>query len=336
MKFRDREKQRYLEIKPILFSAQAQSYGNYNDKPRSFCLADDCASENIFADFRTAAIRYFDARKITWHDGLEKARIPSNHLCCSQSCCVNFFFQMANDRALLEDVLRIFYPDLVEALPIYCDDPLPDGSFPYVAFEWIGSLDFLQESKRKDAKRTRGKNFTSADFVFRFRRADGRVQLVLGEWKYTEEYGVSDKGIPARKANYIRAFNRRGGAFAELGDDFYSALFYEPFYQLMRLQLMAQEMESGEFGLEMDAEVVSVLHISPNVNSEFRNRTTSPYLKRRFKGQGPIEIWEDLDLAGRFLSIGVEDLMDAIVECDSAETRWTEYLTTRYSWPREI
>ena len=35
-------------------------------------------------------------------------------------------------------------------------------------------------------------------------------------------------------------------------------LFFEPFYRLMRLQLLAQEMESGEFGLEMDAEVVSV------------------------------------------------------------------------------
>lgn len=241
---------------------------------------------------------------------------------------------MANNRALVEEVLRRFYPDLVEALPIYEDKPRSDGTFPYIAFEWIGSLDYLQESKRKGANRTRGANATSADFVFRFRRADGRVQLVLGEWKYTEEYGVSDKGIPARKMNYTRAFNRKGGAFAELGDDFYSALFFEPFYQLMRLQLMAQEMESGEFGLEMEAEVVSVLHISPNANREFRDRTTSPVLKRQFGGQGPIEIWNMLAPEGRFLSIGVEDLLDDIVGCNTAETGWTQYLTSRYSWPR--
>lgn len=242
---------------------------------------------------------------------------------------------MANDQAPVGDTLRAFYLDLVEALPIVSDYPLEDGAFPFVGFEWIGSLDYLQESKRKGARRTRGANATSADFVFRFRRADGQIQLVLGEWKYTEEYGVSDKGIPTRKANYVRAFNRKGGAFAELGDDFYSALFFEPFYQLMRLQLLAQEMESGEFGLEMDADVVSVLHVRPNVNGEFRNRTTSPELKSRFPGQGPIDIWENLDLGGRFLSIGVEDLLDAIVESDAADPAWTNYLTTRYSWPRE-
>ena len=330
MKFRDSEKRRYEQLKPILFSAAAQSPGNYRGIPRSFCLADDCSRENLFTTIREPAIQYFRQRRIPWHDGLIRRTTPSNHLCCSQSCCVNFLYPFVQNRALAEEIFRQFYPDLSELLPLYDDDILPNGTHPFLAFEWIGSLDFLGESRRKGSSRTRGANATSADFAFRFRRQDGRNQLVLGEWKYTEEYARRDLGIAARKENYINAFDR--GPFAEKGQGLYNALFFEPFYQLMRLQLLAQEMESGDMGREMDCDVVTVLHISPEANHEFRDRVTSPYLKDSYPNTGTMDIWKHLAPAEKFLSISVEVLLETITNARMGNPVWKNYLATRYSW----
>ncbi|GAI95287.1 unnamed protein product [marine sediment metagenome] len=178
---------------------------------------------------------------------------------------------MTTSSKLLASVFQHFYWSLAEPLLIDEDKPLPK----YLAFEWIGVCDYLGETRRKGSERTRGANFTSADFIFRFRRKDGKIQIVLGEWKYTEEYRRLDKGIEVRKQNYHLAFSRHGGVFERCSEDLYKALFFAPFYQLMRLQLLAQEME---YGREMEADVVSVLYICPEANKEFRERVTSPKL----------------------------------------------------------
>ena len=154
--------------------------------------------------------------------------------------------------------------------------------------------------------------------------------MVLGEWKYTEEYGRHDLGIPARKENYSRAFNR--GPLAEKGQGIYDSLFFEPFYQLMRLQLLAQEMESGDKGREMECDVVTVLHISPEANHEFRDRVTSQYLKDRCPNTGTLDIWKHLAPAEKFLSISVEALLEAISRASMGNPVWKNYLSTRYDW----
>jgi len=239
---------------------------------------------------------------------------------------------MTTNPKLLASVFQHFYPQLAEPLLIDEDLPLPNGSFPYLAFEWIGVRDYLGETKRKGSDRTRGANFTSADFVFRFRRKDRKIQIVLGEWKYTEEYRRLDKGIEVRKQNYQYAFNREGGVFKRHDVDFYDALFFDPFYQLMRLQLLAQEME---YGREMEADVVSVLHICPKANREFRDRVTSPHLANIFPKKGTLEIWKKLVPQNNFMSISVEDLLHTIRQhAETSDEGWTNYLSTRYAWDR--
>lgn len=328
--FRDREKERYKELKRKLFSNEAQDEGNYLGRRRFFCLADDYSKENLYVAFRESAVEYFNARNITWHDGLKERRVPSNHLCCSQSCCMNFLYPMTTRPKMLASVFQHFYPELAEPLRISEDSPLSSGSFPYMAFEWIGVCDYLGETKRKGSERTRGAYFTSADFIFRFRREDGKIQVVLGEWKYTEDYRSLDKGITARKENYNRAFNRLGGVFRQRDENIYSALFFDPFYQFMRLQLLAQEMELSR---EMDADIVSVLHICPEANREFRERVTSPYLANTFPGRGTLEIWKEVVPQNKFKSISVEDFLKAILRSTEADNQeWADYLRARYNW----
>ncbi len=330
--FRDKEKLRYHHVKGGLFSNKAQHEGTYNGKPRSFCLADDCSSENLYGNIRDSAIEYFETRKIPWHDGLEKRRIPSNHLCCSQSCCVNFFYPMVSQPALLKSVFENYYP-LSNPLPINMDDPLQDGSSPFLAFEWIGIDNYLGETMRKGANRTRGANFTSADFTFRFKRNDDKIQIVLGEWKYTEYYAQSDKGTnEVRKNNYRKAFYRNGGIFMGNNEDIYGSLFFEPYCQLMRLQLLAQEMQEAR---EMGADLVTVLHICPEANNEFRQKVTSPKLREMYPGKDTLEVWKELVPENKFKSISVENFLDTIVEYTGSENReWAEYLKVRYGWDK--
>ena len=337
MTFRDLEKERYKAVKPVLFSEKARQDGNYRGIPRNFCIADALSEENLFEGSRGPAIEYFKTRNITWHDGIQKRTKPSNHLCCSQSCCVNFLFPMTTRPQLITNVFKPYYPELSEPLPIDADAPLPDGSYPFMAFEWIGVIDYLGETKRKPMTRTRGANFTSADFAFRFRETNGRIHFVLGEWKYTEEYGRSYKGSgqsgDVRKNNYIDLFTDPKGAFSTNSDKnkLYDSLFYEPFYQLMRLQLLAQEMETYN-DKEMDADIVSVLHICPEANVEFRKNVAPDYLKKIYPGKDVLEIWKELVPEDKFLSISVEELLNTIQDTSMDEREWLDYLKTRYGW----
>ena len=162
--------------------------------------------------------------------------------------------------------------------------------------------------------RTRGANYTSVDFAFRFRQEDGRVHLVLGEWKYTENAGSTDYGTPGipsdrkperRKSTYRSAFTRSRGIFDGSDDSLYDGLFVGATYQWFRLQLLAQEMEIHR---EMDADVVGGLWVCPEANAEFRERATiPPYLKDRYPDADLFEIWERLVGGQRFQEISTED-----------------------------
>ena len=98
----------------------------YRRLRRPFCLHEDRARENLHEPLREDALRYF--KKRGWHDGIEGA--PGNHLCCSQSCSVNFWFQFV--RAPLEPraVLREIGFDVDDVLPITEDEPLRTGNIP--------------------------------------------------------------------------------------------------------------------------------------------------------------------------------------------------------------
>jgi len=108
----------------------------------------------------------------------------------------------------------------------------------------------------------------------------------------------------------------------------FDALFYEPFYQFMRQQLLANEMEKAK---ELGANIVSLLHIAPRHNQEFQ-RVTSPGLSTI--GDSVIDIWNKLQRPPhRFDSVSTEDLFNRFSIRQFPEmVEWREYITTRYSW----
>lgn len=314
-------RQARLKLHSPYFSDIARTDGIYRGKPRPFCLPHDCAEENLFPLIRESAPARFRTAGIKWHDG-QKGR-PSNHLCDSQVCCVNFLFPFANQPNALAALLRPLYPDIRNMLPMEFGE--------YVAFEWIGMENYLGEKTYRSGIRTRGANFTSADAAVMFERKDGKRCIVLIEWKYTESYSptslkYSRRGTD-RSAIYLPLFASDSCPINKSILPSFDDLFYEPFYQLMRQQLLAHEMERAR---ELGADIVSALHIAPGKNRDFR-KVTSPALKPL--GDSPIEIWKCLAPPNRFISISAENLFaDFIIQILPEMREWIEYISMRYKW----
>lgn len=304
------------------FSTAARLDGVYKGKPRSFCLPLDNAEENLVPEIRKTALEHFAKHEIKWHDGQNGK--PSNHLCDSQVCCVNFLFPFADKPEALAEVLRPIFPELDRMLPV--DD---EG---HVSFEWIGKHNYLGEKISRNGKRTRGANYTSADAIVKFARKNGQRQVVLIEWKYTESY-------PRTSLKFSKSGTDRTGIYRHLfeRDDCpinkdllpsFDALFHEPFYQFMRQQFLANEMEKAR---ELDADIVSLLHIAPAHNGDFRN-VTSPKLNHL--GESATGIWKKLVPPNdRFITVSTEQLFGSLPVKHLPEIKsWVEYIHARYAW----
>ena len=317
----ERQKQAQFKAISSYFSDAARSEGVYRDRPRTFCLPVECAEQNLFPEIRETALPHFAKHSIKWHNGQNGK--PSNHLCSSQVCCVNFLFPFADQPGALAQMLHPVFPEIKQMLPV------EDGG--YVSFEWIGQKDYLGEAKRK-GRRTRGANCTSADAIVMFERKDKKRQIVLIEWKYTESYGsafLKRASSGTDRAEIYRPLFEN--ADCPIDKDIlpgFDALFYEPFYQFMRQQFLAHEMEKAH---EMGADVVSVLHIAPAQNDDFR-RVTSPDLEKL--GESATDIWKKLvKREGSFISISGEGLFGKLSAQQLPEVKtWVEYIHARYAW----
>jgi len=335
MSFRKSEKKRYQKLKPLLFSHEAQPSGTYKNKSYPFCLADGYSHENLHESIRQEAIDYFQKRNIPWHAGFDSDRgkntLPSGHLCCSQSMCVNALWHMTNDKKLLKNVFRPFFPELKKAIPFTTDLSLNNGKYPYLSFEYVGEKIHFEEK----AWPQRGANCTSLDFAFLFERYDGKKQLVLGEWKYTEEY-KGKKLPPKHEINKTRWKTYKEDFSIWRADNpdvpTYEHYFVEPFYQLMRQTVLSNKMQLER---EMNADLVVHLHISPKANKDFSDFFTSSVFSKH--GNTVLEAWKGIAHQEKFISIHSESLLTVIEQVvDGGKKEWADWLTKRYEWWRNV
>ena len=308
------------------FSDEARLDGSYKEKWHAYCLPVEYAEQTLASEIREAAMAYFAKHQIKWHDGVDGK--PSNHLCDSQVCCVNFLFPFADQPQALAKVLRRVFPDIKQMLPV------EDGR--YVSFEWIGAKNYLHERISRSGLRTRGANFTSADAIVMFERKDKKRQIVLIEWKYTESYsGTSlkfSKSGTDRTGIYRHLWEAADCPLdKELLPGGFDALFYNPFDQLMRQQFLAHEMEKAH---ELGAQVVSLLHISPAANDDFRRVTSAALESLDVTAMG---VWKKLvKEQDRFVSVSSEELFGRITAQELPEMKsWVEYIHARYAWLKE-
>ena len=324
-KFLEEEKRHQTRFKETseYFTKAARAEGSYRGKNRLFCLPLDRAGENLFHGIRAGALEYFKRMGIKWHDGRDSN--PSNHLCSSQVQCVNFLFPFTDKPEALCTLLRPIFRDIESIEPMEDDGQL-------VSFEWIGLCNYLGEKIRQNGSRTRGANFTSADAAVKFRRQDGSLQIVLIEWKYTESYSGTPLAIAKsgtdRREIYRHLYDRPDCPLDKTKVADFRDLFYEPFYQLMRQQLLAHEMERAR---ELECELVTVLHVAPTCNRDF-HKVTSPVLQQL--GDSSIEVWKGLvKPPDRFLSVSTEALFGYFpVDSHPELADWRRYIGERYPW----
>lgn len=324
--FLESEKPRQAVFKKtsVYFSEDARADGLYRGRLRPFCLPGKYAEENLFPAIRRTALAHFAHNQIKWHQ--PQGGKPSNHLCGSQVCCVNFLFPFVDKPDALATLLQPIFPNLKRMLPIECGR--------YVTFEWIGQQNYLGEKISRNGKRTRGALYTSADAIVRFERTDGKQQIVLIEWKYTESYGgaslVIAKSGTDRTGIYKPLYQQSNCPIDKSRLDDFSALFHEPFYQLMRQQFLAYEMEKAH---EMGADRVTVLHIAPAANCCFQQVKSAPL---KHLGDTVTGIWSALvPEPGSFISISTEKLFGPLWVSQPLElAEWLAYTGARYAWVR--
>lgn len=263
-----------------------------------FCLPTEEAVHNLLPASREAVLAHFAAGAIRWHKGIGAG--PTTHLLSSQVQCANALGPGLRDPSA---VRRVFggVLDVAEVLPV--DDPANPSD--HVAFEWIGRQDHLGEWGRGTA--SRGSNATSADAMIRYRTSTGATELALIEWKYTESYDLKplsggERSLATRLGRY--------GALAEdptgpvdLQGLAVADLFVEPVYQLLRLQLLAHEIEGTD-----EADVVRVVYAAPGRNAALWEGV--PHGLRHL-GKDLREVWRTfLRRPDRFLWLDTADLFN--------------------------
>ena len=199
-----------------------------------FCLPTEFARLNVLPE-AAAAFDWFSGSDIAWHDSVGGG--CTNHLLSSQVQCVNALAPLAYDPTALAACFSSVL-DIAELLPVGA----PEAPEALVAFEWIPDTDLLGEWRRQPGRRGIGN--TSVDAIIRFRTSSGATEVALVEWKYVENYlpcRYDDVKLQRRLSNYRMLLEDPEGPIRHDVD--HAHLIAEPVYQLMRLQLLADQLE---------------------------------------------------------------------------------------------
>lgn len=293
--------------------------GRFMGKERPFVLSD--GSHNLYAPIREEAIKYFRDNNIGWWGGSK----PTGHVLSSQIACVNHLFTLINDADAVLSILNNVRTEFIEVLPISSD-----AEPAYIAFEVVSDIDHLNEGNS-----TRGSNCTSIDAFIYARHKSGEKWLIPIEWKYTEHYNNHDKsnedrdgeeeGSNGKGKERMSRYNDLISASVQLkslNDFFGSIYYYEPFYQLMRQTLWAENMVAHKDSERLAADNYLHIHVIPSENDEL--------LLKKYKVSGDTmeRSWRSmLTDQSKYVIVSPESLLAPIA---SSYPELTEYLSARY------
>lgn len=259
------ESQRRKSLKMIkdnnLVFYGGQGGGLFLGAGRNFVLSD--GYNNLYELIRNDVIRYFFENKISWWGGDN----PTGHVLSSQIACLNHLFPLRNDKNAVLEIVKSILPDFIDVFEIETDKSLPG----FIQFEAVSNNDHLNEGIP-----TRGSNCTSIDALIFAQHKDGSKWLIPIEWKYTEYYQDENKATEGysqdpenckgevRKRRYTDLINNS----KQLKSGDHSCYYYEPFYQLMRQTLWAEQMILNKEKEIIKADNYIHLHVIPEENKD--------------------------------------------------------------------
>ena len=270
---------------------------------------------NLHPAISADAISFFDAEPvIQWHT-------YAGHGRSSQAACVNFLMPMADKPGVLSrwvgHVLGITPPEMLVI-------EQRAGRDWYMTFEWIGTVDYLGEAG-PTGNRGRGANATAADAALMFRDDQSKVQLLLIEWKYTEEYRGHRLSPDLKGKRQARYADISGNGPIDPRHGLVLADFlYEPFYQLLRQQMLAWRIEHDPTS---GVDRARVLHLSPGANVHLHNVTAHklrPFADDAFHAFSAV-----LKRPNDFVGHSIEDAFALLTDWPDAD--WFPWLQARYA-----
>ena len=318
--FKDKELERQQELieGSDLFDGAAGG-GIFREKPRPFILRD--SRRNLYAPIRVDAIKYFRDNAICWWGGSK----PPGHVLSSQIMCINCLFPLRKDADAVLALLNGIRDEFVEVLPL-----ITDKEAAYIAFEAVSDSDHLNEGRP-----TRGSNCTSIDALIYARHKSGERWLIPIEWKYTESYYNQDKsqednpkeakGSKGKGLTRMARYNSLISASSQLkslGCYEGSIYYFEPFYQLMRQTLWAENMVAHKDVERLVADDFLHINVVPSANDAL--------LRRKYKVSGAEmeESWRNmLTDRSKYVLVTPGALLAPIAH---AYPSLTEYLSRRY------
>jgi len=262
---------------PVFYGGLAGKY--FRTKNKDFVLQDN--KKNIFAPIYNDVIEYFKNNSVSWWGG----KNPTGHVLSSQIACLNHLFQIRNDKIAVLTILKNISTDFIDVFQIDTDKFLP----AYIQFEAVSDYDYLNERQP-----TRGNNCTSIDALIYAKHKNGKKWLIPIEWKYTEFYNNADKSIEdsdKKTVGHVKGdeakgkerlnrycYNSKGrlidnsNYLKTLNQYKNSVYFFEPFYQLMRQTLWAEQMIKNKDLETIQADNYLHVHVIPSENTDLLNK----------------------------------------------------------------
>ncbi len=295
--------------------------------------------ENLYPTIRGAdsALTFFRERNIKWwrssrsgdrssKDGYDG---PTRNLASSQIACVNFLLPLAQIPGALSTFLHCIDDDVQDVASIIDQG----GRSSQVEFEWVG-----WDKPLEGGPITRGANQTSIDALVVARVPRGHRAYPL-EWKYCEEYlHPDDKGLgrsgDTRRSRYQHLYRQSESSFNQTVplDDF----FFEPFYQIMRLRLLADRMVASGVTPTLHVDEARVVVVCPEANLDYRNVVRTIPLGQRFLEHDTVEYVVRATLVdpASFAVVSQDEIIRKLrrntVGLDLKN--WLEYHRERYGW----
>jgi len=295
----DNEKSKIVKKRDELFNDPG--YGEYDGKKYPFVLAKP--ELNLWDVIRDNAIKHFKDNHIQWHKGNDE--LPNGHLLSSQVACINHLFYLRDKKDLVSLILKSIDPSIVEA------EEIDSG---YIEFEFIGKHGLSERCHK------RGANCTSIDACMMGKNSEGEKILFFIEWKYTEMYGNKSLQCKGREEIYNHLIKDPKSPFNDKRVEIY---YYEPFYQLMRQTLLAEQcVKYKEYGCT-DYRIV---HVIPKENISLLNTITS----KKMTGSTINKAWRSvLRRKDSYINMSPKEFMSPIKDEEEARSLF-EYLGKRY------
>lgn len=211
----------------------------------------------------------------------------------SQVACLNHLFGIRKSQGLILEMLNTAQ-NLTAFQRVL---PIPyEADETYIAFEVVSRGDWLGEGIP-----TRGSNCTSIDAFVLAEDIEAKRWLIPIEWKYTEAYACEDKSTEGKRQEGFEGsykgktrLNRYShlieqSKFLHSVQEYEGSIYYqEPFYQLMRQTLWAEQiMDKPICEEELSAQRMMHIHIVPKENmflilpSQYRKESISAHWQKQ-------------------------------------------------------